>query len=116
MEVSCPLMHTFCSRIQLCQYAATACWAAALILGASLSLLCLRLSLLRSLLSMPECLGCLSPASSFSGCPASPEHITKCVSNCYDLVEADQLRAAAPLASMRQHSVSTLPVDRLIRK
>ena len=49
------------------QYAATACWAAAFILGASLSLLCLRLRRFLIFPSMPEGLRCLSPASLAQG-------------------------------------------------
>ena len=58
----------------VCQCAATACCAAAVILGVSLPLLSLRLMLLRILLKMGmlECLLCFPEESSLRGCPASP--------------------------------------------
>lgn len=57
-----------------CQCAATACCAAAVILGVSLPLLSLRLMLLRILLKMGmlECLLCFPEESSLRGCPVSP--------------------------------------------
>ena len=60
--------------LMLCQCAATACCAAAVILGVSLPLLSLRLMLLRILLKMGmlECLLCFPEASSLRGCPVSP--------------------------------------------
>ena len=57
-----------------CQYAATACCAAAVIFGVSLPLLSLRLMLLRILLMMGmlECLLCFPEEPSLRGCAASP--------------------------------------------
>ena len=57
-----------------CQYAATACCAAAVIFGVFLPLLSLRLMLLRILLMMGmlECRLCFPEESSLRGCAASP--------------------------------------------
>ncbi len=76
------------------QYAATACWAAAFILGASLSLLCLRLRRFLIFPSMPEGLRCLSPASSLRDCPASPACVAMCQQPMDSHSQLDHLRAA----------------------